>query len=495
MQLLSVKQMQQWDAWTIEQEPIASIDLMERAARQCIAFLEENNLLTGPIKIFCGKGNNGGDGLAIARLLIDKGFDPVVYIMEFGSLGSPDFQENLHRLHRISSSIHFIQAKDFFPEIEANDIVIDALLGLGMDRPLQGLYEEIVRHINQSTAFIISIDIPTGMFSDKSSQECTVLKAHHTLTFQALKRCFLLAENAASFGYVHIIDIGLDPAFLSTITPWANLVSEEAAKKIYRPRSAFAHKGNCGHTLLLAGSAGKMGAALLCARACLRAGAGLVTLKVPEAERAIVQTAVPEAMCLVEESIQFEKYQAIGLGPGLGTSREANALMQDLLAAGCSKLVIDADGLNLLAANKDLLDHIPAESVLTPHPKEFDRLFGSRQNEVERIETAIALSQQYPFTIVLKGHYTLIAQKGEAFFNISGNSGMATGGMGDALTGIITALLAQGYDALDAARLGVYIHGLAADLCLQAQSVESLLPSDLIEMLGAAFQQLQFPHL
>lgn len=495
MQLLSVKQMQQWDAWTIEHEPIASIQLMERAANQCVTFLEENNLLSHSLQIFCGKGNNGGDGLAIARQLIDRGLEPVVYIMEFGSMGSPDFQENLHRLHGISTNIHFIQTREFFPTIEKTGIVIDALLGLGMDRPLQSLYKEMVEHINRAQAKVISIDLPTGMFCDKSSKGNTILKATYTLSFQAIKLCFLMAENAPYFGYVTILDIGLHPGFFSTIEPMAVLVSEDEAKKMYHPRSAFAHKGSCGHALLIAGSVGKMGAAILSAKACLRSGVGLLTLKVPEEGITIVQTAVPEAMCLNKEGIDLEKYQALGIGPGLGKEDQGLQLLKLLVQTGNPKIVIDADALNLLAENKQLLSNLTSDAVLTPHAKEFDRIFGEMQNDVERFEKAVSLTQQYPFTIVLKGHYSLISKNGKAYFNITGNGGMATGGMGDALTGIIVALLAQGYDSLDAARLGVYIHGLAGDLCLKDQSEESLLPSDLIKSLGAAFQQIQFPHL
>lgn len=495
MQLLTAKQMQQWDAWTIAHEPVESIELMERAATACVVFLEENNLLGHPVKIFCGKGNNGGDGLAIARLLILKGYDPKIFIVEMGSLGSTDFQANLQRLHNVSTNIHFIQSKEFFPVLEKNDLIIDSLLGLGLDRPLQGLYAELVHRINQFNAIVVAIDLPTGMFCNKSSVQNPIIKAKYTLTFQSLKLCFLMAENASFAGHISIMNIGLSPGFFETINTDKFLIAETFANSIYTPRPDFAHKGTCGHALLIAGSEGKMGAAVLCAKACLRAGAGLVTMKVPHHEISILQISIPEAMCLVENKIDFDKYQSAGIGPGLGKEKEALEILKSILHSSLAKYVVDADALNLIAENPELMEHISEQAVITPHPKEFDRLFGVMKNDFERFEKAVALSKKYPFTIVLKGHHTCVVKNGKAFFNLTGNSGMATGGMGDALTGIITSLLAQDYDSINAAILGVYLHGLAADLCLREQSVESLLPSDLIDYLGQAFMQLHFPQV
>ncbi|MFZ1799111.1 MAG: NAD(P)H-hydrate dehydratase, partial [Chitinophagaceae bacterium] len=344
-------------------------------------------------------------------------------------------------------------------------------------------------------ATVVAIDLPTGMFCDKSSVQNPIIKANYTLTFQSLKLCFLMAENAPFAGHVSIMNIGLSPEFLETINTDKFLIAETFANSIYIPRPDFAHKGTCGHALLIAGSEGKMGAAILCAKACLRAGAGLVTMKVPHNEISILQISIPEAMCLVENKIDFDKYQSAGIGPGLGKEKDALEILKSLLYSSLSKYVLDADALNLIAENPELIEHISEQAVITPHPKEFDRLFGEMKNDFERFEKAVALSTKYPFTIVLKGHHTCVAKNGKAFFNLTGNSGMATGGMGDALTGIITSLLAQGYDSMDAAILGVYLHGLAGDLCLREQSVESLLPSDLIDYLGQAFMQLHFPQV
>ena len=491
MKLLSPQQIHDWDAYTIASEPIASIDLMQRAARKCTDFIIEENFIKAGIKIFCGKGNNGGDGLAIARQLIEAGYTPLVYILEFGAKGTDDFQANLHWLHQLTTDIHFIQSKDFFPVIENDDVVIDALYGSGLNRPLQNLSEELVQHINKSDTTVISIDVPSGMFIDKSSRGNTVINADHTLTFQSLKLCFLVAENAEPVGQVHVLDIGLHAAFLQNTNTVLELVEKEQISSYLKPRKPFSHKGTYGHSLLIAGNKGKMGAAILAARACLRSGTGLLTVSVPEHGLNILQTAVPEAMCAIRgDAIDYSKFSAIGVGPGLGTAEESKELLKNLLANYSKPMVLDADALNILSNNKDMLATIPGGSVLTPHPKEFERLAGAAENDFEGIQLALQLSQQYPFVVVLKGHYTLTAYAGKGYFNTTGNPGMAKGGSGDILTGILTALLAQGYNPVQATLLGVYIHGLAAGHALMNQSPESMTATDITENLGAAFYSL-----
>lgn len=498
MKLLSAPQIHEWDAYTMAHQPVTSINLMERAARACTQWLLAHlPQPLGTIRICCGKGNNGGDGLAIARQLIQEGIQPEVYILEFGAPGTPDFQTNLQRLHGLSHPVHFIQDVTFFPVLHKEDIVIDALFGSGLNRPLQGLSEQLVAHINESGARIIAIDVPSGMYIQASCMGHTVVKATDTLTFQSQKLCLLLAENAVHTGAVTVLDIGLLPEFPDTVnTPW-HITTPADIHAVYRPRTAFGHKGTYGHALLVAGSRGKMGAAVLAARACLRSGIGLLTVHVPEIGYQVIQTSVPEAMCIttLHESTP-EKYACMGIGPGLGTDEEAVALLDTLLHWAAQPLVLDADALNIISRHPQYLSRIPAQSVLTPHPREFDRLFGPHQNEVERLEKALAISQEWPWVIVLKGHHTLVAWNGQGYFNSTGNAGMATGGSGDVLTGIITALLAQYKEALPAAMLGVYLHGLAADLALDTQSMESLLPSDIIATLGKAFQQLSisFTH-
>lgn len=492
MKLLSAQQIQQWDAFTMQHEPIESIDLMERAAQQCVDWLVEKNLIHHKIKIFCGKGNNGGDGLVIARLLLHKGFSVFIYILELGAKGTNDFQVNLHRLHQHNADIHFIQSTELIPIIEKNDIVIDALFGSGLNRPLQLLSKEIVEHINQSGSKIISIDVPSGMSIDKSSKGNSIIKASNTLTFQSLKLCFLMAENAAYFGEVQALDINLHPKFLETIRTDFEIVSQKQIASKIKPHKDFSHKGNYGHALLIVGNKGKMGAALLAAKACLRTGAGLVTVNIPEENQSTLNTFLPEAMTMKRtDENSFTHYSTIGIGCGLGTNEDAKKILLQVLQSYKKSIVIDADALNIISENKNLLQLIPKESVLTPHPKEFERLVGICENDFERMNKAIQLSQQYSFIIILKNHYTLITANGKVYFNNTGNAGLAKGGSGDVLTGMIASLLSQNYEPLQAAMIAVYLHGLAADLALENQSTESLLATDVIDTIGKAFNFLK----
>jgi len=490
MKLLSPQQIHEWDNYTIEHEPVASVQLMERAARRCTDFILEQDLANKTIRIFCGKGNNGGDGLAIARQLIDAGLQPLVYILEFGAKGTDDFQVNLQRLHALTADIFFIQADSFFPEINTDDIVIDALFGSGLNRPLQDLSAALVYHINDAKAMVIAIDVPSGMFIDKSSKGNAVVCAAHTLTFQSPKLCFLVAENAAFFGALHVLDIGLANEFIQHITT-DTLITAALVAANHKPRSAFAHKGTYGHALLMAGSKGKMGAAIMAAHACLRNGAGLVSLYTDEDYFTAVHTALPEAMCISRnEDLDVSVYKTIGAGPGCGTDEYTAAKLATILKQYHKPMLLDADALTVLSKHPDLLSLIPESSVLTPHPKEFERLFGKTDNDFERIEKAKTLSKQYPFIIVLKGHHTLIAYKGEGWFNTTGNAGMAKGGSGDVLSGMITALLAQAYNPLVAAVSGVYLHGLAADIAAQHVAEESMLATDIIAHISDAILSL-----
>jgi ADP-dependent NAD(P)H-hydrate dehydratase / NAD(P)H-hydrate epimerase len=499
MLILSAKQIHEWDAYTIRNKPIRSVDLMEIAATRCLQWLQQNNFQQQPFYIFCGKGNNGGDGLAIARMLSGKGIKVNVCIIEMGQKGTDDFQTNLSLLHKTDASIFYIQSAEHFPAIPKSNIIIDALFGTGLNRPLQGLPAELVEHINSFPNPVISIDIPSGLLADSSSKDYTIIKAAHTLSFQCLKMAFMMAENELYTGYVHVLDIGLLPNYLSEITYEALLIEEEIVKAMYQPRKKFSHKGTFGNAAIIAGSYGFMGAATLAANACLRAGVGKLTCHIPACGYNIMQVAVPEAMCKTEKGDNYierlsgtEKYNAIGIGPGLGMHETHEQLLESFFADYKKPIVIDADALNTIAKHKRLLNIIRPFSILTPHPTEFDRLFGKSENDFDRMRLAQQKAKEFQLIVVLKGHRTLIAMPGgNCFFNCTGNPGMATGGSGDVLTGILVSLLAQHYPPEQSALLGVYLHGLAGDYAAAANTEEAVIACDIYGYLRDAFQRLK----
>lgn len=500
MKLFNAEQIRAWDQYTIEHEPIASIDLMERAAAKCAEWIIYNHLSSQPLHIFCGKGNNGGDGLAIARLLIEKGCNVTVYILEFGNFGTNDFQLNLHRLHEVTKNIHFLQTADFFPVLTHDDVVIDAILGTGINKPTEGFTEALINHINHSPATVVSIDIPSGMFVNSSSKDSTCIHAQHTLSFQQFKECFLMPENSEACGDVQILNINLNHDYYNQTQTNLQLTDVETIQHIYHKRHAFAHKGNFGHALLITGSKGKTGASVLSAEACLRSGVGLVTVHLPACGYEIMQTSVPEAMVETDADenrittmpVDLFRYAAIGIGPGIGLDELTAAMLIQLLKQAHQPMVLDADALNLLSIKKSISSFIHEDCILTPHPKEFERLFGTTKNDFNSKELALQKAKELNCVILLKGHHTFIAcPDGNAYYNSTGNAGMATAGTGDVLTGILTGLLAQGYNAEEAAVLGVYLHGLAGDIAATHLSEEAMIAGDITKHLGKAFLQLQ----
>ncbi|MBZ4192127.1 NAD(P)H-hydrate dehydratase [Niabella beijingensis] len=500
MKLLNAAQIRQWDEYTIRQEPVVSLELMERAANACTRWLVTNTLADS-YYIFCGKGNNGGDGLAIARLLYNAGRSVNVFILETAAKGSDDYRSNFNILQHLSAiPVYRLRSETDFPLVPEGCIIIDALFGTGLNRPLNGLAARLVTYLNERTAPIVAVDIPSGLFCDQSSRNNTVIRARHTLTFQVLKLAFLLAENEPAFGQVQLMDINLHPSFPELVDTPYYIINQPVARRLYRPRSAFAHKGTFGHALIVAGSYGKTGAAVLSTRACLKTGAGLVSAHVPGESVLVMQTAAPEAMVFpdpdpsVVSAISYEpdKFSATGIGPGIGTEPKTKSLLRELFEQGTHPMVLDADALNILSEDGNLLNLIPSESILTPHPKEFSRLFGNFEDDFKKIEVACSKSMELNVVIILKGHHTLVAlPDGTGYFNITGNAGMAKGGSGDVLTGILTGLLAQGYTSKDAALMGVFLHGLAGDLAASSHGMEAMLASDIIEHLGKAFQALQ----
>ncbi|MDF2187836.1 NAD(P)H-hydrate dehydratase [Paraflavitalea sp. CAU 1676] len=497
MYIFTAPDIRSWDEYTISQEPIASIDLMERASQACYEWLQHYRPADAGYVVFCGKGNNGGDGLAIARMLSEDEHAVTVYILEFGHMGTDDFQTNLARLHGGKAVVKFISSAETIPALTAGDIVLDALLGSGLNRPLDGLTAQVVEHINQSGNEVIAIDIPSGLMADSSSVGNTVVRADHTLSFQCYKLAFLVAENEPYVGSLHILDIGLHPDFPGTREAAYEWIDQALVQQIIRPRSKFSHKGTYGHAAIIAGSQGMMGAATLASKACMRSGVGKLTTHIPAIGYNIMQIAVPEAMTYtagkdyIEMAVNLNQYDVVGAGPGMGQYTTHRELFETIFQQSRKALVLDADALNVLSRHQELLGKLPPNTILTPHPKEFERLFGKSANDFERIQLALKRAAALKIVIVLKGRYSLVATpEGIAYFNSTGNPGMATGGSGDVLTGIITGLLAQGYPAAQAAIAGVFLHGLAGDLAVSYTSQESLIASDIVEYLGDAFHQL-----
>lgn len=500
MRVLSSSQIREADAYTIKHEPIKSIDLMERASIACvqkILWVYGNN---PSFTIYCGIGNNGGDGLAIARLLQDKGVDVEVSLIHFSPKQSFDNKINEERLIKNNIDINHIHSKDDLKAIKS-DIVIDALVGTGLTRPLSGLLLETVDHINSSKASCIAIDLPSGMYCEDDNGEIfdKIIKADLTLSFQIPKLNFFFPDMFPFVGEWRILDIQLNEEFLSGCESNYTFADRDLILSIYKSRNAFAHKGTYGHALLYVGCHGKMGAAVLATRSCMKSGAGLVTAISPESGYEILQTTVPEVMVitkdddnLTSENLDLSKYSAIGVGPGIGTSEKTSSFLKSIINDAESPLVIDADGINILSENPELLKELPNGSILTPHVKEFERLFGTYKSCYARQQAQQKASKEHSIHIVLKGKYTSITSpEGQTYFNNTGNPGMATAGSGDVLTGIITALLSQGYSPLNSCLLGCYLHGLSGDLSSRESSEESLMASDIIDYLGKAFKTIQ----
>jgi ADP-dependent NAD(P)H-hydrate dehydratase / NAD(P)H-hydrate epimerase len=498
VKIFSASQIKEWDTFTITNEPVSSIELMERAAKACTDWILQNFGITHPSKIFCGKGNNGGDGLAIARLLVENKFPVSVYIVESSSAGSDDFQNNLQRLQQLSSEIHFIKTDQPFPVITNGEIIVDALFGTGLNKKPSGIVQELIKYINKARAKTISIDIPSGLYADRSSAKNAIIHASYTLSFQQYKLAFLLAENEPYCGKVIILDIGLSQQYYDNEKSAFELTDKSWIEKIYIPRKPFANKGNYGYACLVAGSYGMMGAAVLSARACLRSGVGKLTCYICNEGYTILQTAIPEAMCMIfgntfiKDIQNLKNFDVIGIGPGIGKHLSHKQLLQKVFRNSANPVVIDADALNVLSSYPALYKSIPEQSIITPHPKEFERLFGKSGNDFERIDMALQKAKELNIFIVLKGHHTLIATpEGKGYFNSTGNAGMATAGAGDVLTGIITGLLAQKYSSLNACILGVYLHGLAGDIAAGKLSQEAMIASDIIDNLGEGFKQFK----
>jgi NAD(P)H-hydrate epimerase len=502
MKIFGTEQIRELDDYTIKNEPVSSTDLMERAAGKVFNWYASRFESSLPVMIFAGPGNNGGDGLVLARLLYKRKYRTEVYFVQISESTSPDWKINRNRLSK-ETEVPFKTITDAkqIPEPGPGTVIIDALFGSGLSRKVEGLARDVISQINKSGAIVISIDIPSGLFGEDNSANNpdSIVKAHHTLSFHFPKLSFMFPENEKYTGEWTILPIGLHPeAIENIVTPYV-LLEKSLIAKILKKRKRFDHKGNFGHGLLIGGSYGKMGAMVLGARAALKTGIGLITCHVPSAGDVIMQCAVPESMIIHDNSKEIvtgigntSLFSAIGTGPGMGTDPLTQKALGKLLS-GCEQpMVIDADALNILSENKKLLTRIPPGTILTPHPKEFERLAGKSGNSFIRLQKQISFSAKYNCVVVLKGAYTSISSPdGNVWFNSTGNPGMATAGSGDVLTGVLLSLLAQGYEPLKAAITGVFLHGLAGDIASGKSCQESIIASDIINEISGAYMRIK----
>ena len=503
IKILSAEQIRATDQYTIERRLIRSSDLMEYAAKAFCKTLGKLIDEDAVLYIFCGPGNNGGDGLAIAAIAEETYSKVHVYILASEKY-SDDFLKMLKRLKKWSDSkIRYIESENDFPDIqkkqksEGDDpkkfhpVIIDALYGTGLNKPLEGPAMKLVAYLNAQDALRVSVDIPSGLFADRFSFGES-FHAHHTITFQQPKLSFLFPQNFESVGEFHIANIGLDEDFISSLSSNFFLLEAEDIKQRLKPRNKSDHKGKFGHAFIHAGNTGKIGAAILCAKACAHTGAGLTTAHLPRHQSSAMNIAIPEVMTEeYDASIDFSKYNSFAFGPGIGTSKSSKDVFISLLGQVQAPVVLDADALNILSEEKNWWELISKNSILTPHPKEFERLAGKSTNWEERHHSQLGLSLKHSLYIILKGAYTCITTpEGYSFFNPTGNPGMAKGGSGDVLTGMIVSLLAQNYSSEDACITGVYLHGLAADMAVTGESEYSLLATDIISCIGKAFRKV-----
>ena len=495
-------QLKELDAYTIENEPVSSIDLMERASRALARAMSERWSAETPFTVFAGPGNNGGDALAVSRLLAERGCRVEVYLFNTKGTLSPDCETNKERLAGVAGiDFHEITTQFVPPVLTAEHVVVDGLFGSGLNKPLSGGFAAVVKYINTSPATVVAIDVPSGLMGEDNTYniQANIIRADLTLSLQLPKLAFLFAENAPFVGEWQLLDIGLSEEAIEEKETDFALTEHEDVASMLKPRGKFAHKGNFGRALLIAGSQGMAGASVLAARACLRSGVGLLTVHIPFCNNFIVQTSVPEAMTEIDiNDVRFscatdtDDYQAVGIGPGLGKAGDTEAALLEQIESCQTPMVVDADALNLLGEHRSYIGRLPKGSILTPHPKELERLVGKCQNSYERLTKARELARSAGVHILLKGAYSvIIAPSGKCWFNPTGNPGMATGGSGDVLTGVVLALLAQGYDAETVARMAAYVHGLAGDIACKKHGVMGMTAGDIVTCLPPAWRMLE----
>lgn len=501
MKIYSAKQIHEADKATVEKENIPFYNLMERAGGYVYEWIHQR--LQGqpvPIKVFCGIGNNGGDGLVIARLLEKNGYNVQTYIVNCSDKRSEGFLKAYEELKNASKKWpEVLKEESDLPEINPQDLVVDAIFGIGLNRCPDDWVKKLFSTINNSKAYILAIDIPSGMYMDKGLEEDDiVIQSSFVLSFMSPKLPFFLPETGNYINMWDVIDIGVDPEYLANTDTDVELISKQEIQRMFKGRTKFSHKGMYGHSLIIGGSFGKMGAVTLATRAALRAGSGLVTAYVPQIGVPILQSSVPEAMVETDnfngsvfEEIDFQtEATAIAIGPGMGTDEKTVTAMASFLKTQKTPLVIDADALNIIAKRPQLMEQVPDLSILTPHPGELERLIGKWKDDFDKLEKTAKFAKNHNVVIVIKGAHTITVYDYKLFINTTGNPGLSTGGSGDVLTGVITGLLAQQYHPVESAIVGTYFHGMAADIAINQYGIEGLLAGDVVEFLGRAYMSL-----
>ena len=501
MKILSCTQQREADAYTIEHNSILSINLMEKAAGLITDAICKRWDKSHRMVVFAGPGNNGGDAVAVARMLHLKNYQVQVILFNITGVLSDDCLTNVKRLQECGFTNYTEVSSQFDPpKLISNDVVIDGLFGAGINKPLSGGFAAVVQYINASQAKVVSIDMPSGLMGEDNSRNIrqNIIKADLTLTIHMPKLSFLFAENEDITGEWEVLDIGINREYENNAESNYEITEMNDVKKMLRPRKKFAHKGSFGHGVLIAGSYGMGGAAVLAARSCMKCGIGLLTIHTPVCKHQLLQMSIPEAMTqddiderFFAEPIELDNYQVLGIGPGLGQEDFTAQAIIDQISSSYIPTVIDADALNAFSSNRNYLNRIPKKSILTPHVKELERLVGRCSNTFERIQKAKDLASYLHCYIVLKGAWTVvITPEGKCYFNPTGNPGMATAGSGDVLTGILTSLLAQGYTPEEACRLGTYVHGLAGDIAAERNGEISMSATDIVNALPEAWKKL-----
>ncbi|MEM6718096.1 MAG: NAD(P)H-hydrate dehydratase [Bacteroidota bacterium] len=499
MKIYSAAQIYEAIHRTIEKNQITSIDLLEFAGTQLFNWFHTRmHGAQVPIHIYCGIGNNGGLGLVLGRQLLHHGYNVHVYVVNFSDKRTKEFLVNYDRIKEFKVWPRLLNSGEELPEMQKEDIIVDAVFGIGLNRETAPWVKDVIKYINASKAYTVSLDVPSGLYPDHGPEDKeAVITSNFTLTSQAPKLSFFLPETGIYMQQWEAIDIGLDQEYLHTTDTEVQLIDKFEILPLYIPREKYAHKGTYGHSLIVGGSYGKIGAVTLASSACLRVGAGLVTAFIPECGYTVLQTSLPEAMVICDaeakhiSTIEYDiEPKAIGIGIGMGTADATVKALEAFLQKSNHPLVIDADALNILAANTKLLQYVPKHSILTPHPKELERLIGTWEDDFDKLQKAKAFAKEYNIVIIIKGAHTVTIYDGYMYINNTGNPGMATAGSGDVLTGMLTGLLSQGYDSLKAALFGVYLHGKAGDIALSGLGYQALTASDIVDFIGDAYLDL-----